>query len=576
MKQTLPTRTLPANPDLAQLRRQAKELLAERRAAGHPDFALHEAQFELARSYGFGSWPKLKAFVDGVTVGRVIEAVRANAVEDARRLLRARPELVNMVEPGKNGQSALHYAVTGRMPEMARMLMEFEANPFQGLSPHVDATRPLTIAIERGYDDIAAILREPRPHKPAVEEESLTQLQRAYRAGDENEIVALLARHPELARVPYVEQLCGTAQSEAAIAMLARIFPGRRDELSARAAIRQGDTAGLRAVLAGADLRTPQDEEGWLLRVAVDADQPEIMTMLLDAGFDPDARVRVDGIDEVTFSWGMPLYQCARSGRHDMARLLLERGADANGQVYAGGTPLSEAYGQRDEAMIELLERFGGTPNPSMAGLYRRKDLAVTFLAQRGDEELPDDGFGSGPVAAQLLYAAARGGDAEIAAMALARIHWEPGDKRWYGALTAPLGFWNHWYGPWCHQEWDRTTYLACFRMVLARMDSPNLPLRYGVTVLHQVVTMGSHVTAEEQRLFAVALLDAGARLDQRDDLLRSTPLGWACRWGHEHLVRLFLARGADPIEADAEPWARPLAWAQQKGHAQIAALLAA
>ncbi|MGA7524889.1 MAG: hypothetical protein WBW84_20735 [Acidobacteriaceae bacterium] len=31
---------------------------------------------------------------------------------------------------------------------------------------------------------------------------------------------------------------------------------------------------------------------------------------------------------------------------------------------------------------------------------------------------------------------------------------------------------------------------------------------------------------------FAAMLIDHGARLDLRDDLLKSTPLGWACRWG--------------------------------------------
>ena len=58
---------------------------------------------------------------------------------------------------------------------------------------------------------------------------------------------------------------------------------------------------------------------------------------------------------------------------------------------------------------------------------------------------------------------------------------------------------------------------------------------------------------------FATAVLDAGGRLDIRDDLLKSTPLGWACRWGLADLVKLFLDRGADPVELDAKPWATPL-----------------
>ena len=69
-------------------------------------------------------------------------------------------------------------------------------------------------------------------------------------------------------------------------------------------------------------------------------------------------------------------------------------------------------------------------------------------------------------------------------------------------------------------------------------------------------------------------LLDAGAGLDIRDNLLKSTPLGWACRWGRVELVALLLARGVDRVEADAEPWATPRAWAVKSGHDDVLALL--
>ncbi len=89
-----------------------------------------------------------------------------------------------------------------------------------------------------------------------------------------------------------------------------------------------------------------------------------------------------------------------------------------------------------------------------------------------------------------------------------------------------------------------------------------------GCTMLHHLATNDGH---EQNRLArARLLLDAGASLDNRDSLLKSTPLGWACRWGCRELVQLYLQRGADPIEADAEPWARPLAWAVKCGHHDI------
>ena len=636
MKNSLPTRRLPERPDLGQLRRQAKELLeaflageagavaevnSHYRDVDSAKFALHDAQLVLSRAYGFDSWPKLKAYVDGITVARLTEAVRANDLEQVRAILKIRPELVNVPMAWNNEHKALHYAVLGRMPEMVRVLMEHGADPHAGISPHNDATSAITIAIERGYDEIVAIIRdeeERREAHPSPEDLVLAELRRALRAGDEVEAIEVVKRHPELIHFQMPDngrtllhlasallmprivawlldhgagvnqktkdgstplevagRLCDVSERAKGMPALLTLLRERGAELTPRSAVILGDVDFLRSANAN-DLAPPKDADGWLLRLAVDHDRPDILKLLLDLGLDPDARVRVEpeGIEEIAFTWGMPLYECARHGKHAMAEILLERGADPNGQVYASGTPLSEAYGQRDDQMIALLERFGGRSNPSMAGFYRRKDLALRLLAEHGDAKLPDDGFGSGTVAEQLVGAAARGGDPEILRMAMDRIDWPHGDPRWYGALTAPLGFWNHWIGPWCHPEWDRSTYLTCFTMILERVGPPNRQLRFGTTLLHEIVTMGDHVAPGEKVAFATAALDAGARIDQRDDLLKSTPLGWACRWGREEFVRLFLGRGADPVEADAEPWATPLAWAEKKGHTAIIAML--
>ena len=85
---------------------------------------------------------------------------------------------------------------------------------------------------------------------------------------------------------------------------------------------------------------------------------------------------------------------------------------------------------------------------------------------------------------------------------------------------------------------------------------------------------MGDHVTEDEAAAFASALLDAGAKSDRHDLLLNSTPLGWACRWGRAEVARVLLERGADPIEAGTEPWARPRAWAEKMGHERVIAVL--
>ena len=63
---------------------------------------------------------------------------------------------------------------------------------------------------------------------------------------------------------------------------------------------------------------------------------------------------------------------------------------------------------------------------------------------------------------------------------------------------------------------------------------------------------------------FTVMLIDQRARLDLRDDLLESTPLEWACRWGRLEMVEVLIARGAPVDESDAKPRAMPITWAKK------------
>jgi ankyrin repeat protein len=88
--------------------------------------------------------------------------------------------------------------------------------------------------------------------------------------------------------------------------------------------------------------------------------------------------------------------------------------------------------------------------------------------------------------------------------------------------------------------------------------------------MLHTVMARGRR----EHVPYAEMLLDRGARIDIRDEFLKSTPLGWACRWGRVHFVELLLQRGADPHERDAEPWATPMAWARKMRHDNVLEVL--
>src|SRR5580658_11176025 len=172
---SLPTRRLPQQPSLEQLRTQAKDLLALYRAGDSsavaevglferaPDpaaFALNDAQCVLARAYGYESWPKLKAFVDGANVARLAEAVQAGDAAQVRVLLSARPELIAMDMAGNDEHRVLHFAVARRDAAMVKLLMEAGADARKGIYPHRDATSSFAIAKDRDYTDIVAIIEE--------------------------------------------------------------------------------------------------------------------------------------------------------------------------------------------------------------------------------------------------------------------------------------------------------------------------------------------------------------------------------------------------------------------------------
>jgi ankyrin repeat protein len=116
----------------------------------------------------------------------------------------------------------------------------------------------------------------------------------------------------------------------------------------------------------------------------------------------------------------------------------------------------------------------------------------------------------------------------------------------------------------------EQTDCCETFKLILARCGPNHRAPDYGQTMLHEAVSRDHGVGVA----LATILLDAGARMDVRDNLLKSTPLGWACRWGRPEMVKLFLSRGADAVEPDAEPWATPRAWAEKMRRPEILELL--
>ena len=491
--------------------------------------------------------------------------------------------------------------------------MQHGADARKGIYPHRDATSPLTMATERGYAGIVAIIRDEerrsRMSATAADTPLPPNLLDAFQRGDEGAMIAALDAHPSLIQTSHPQNgmtalhwasanlwgrlaawlidrgadvnarnttrqtpldLVGSEHETRSpdrpglIAKIAGLLVERGAERTVRWAIATGNADGLRTRHLEGALAT----ERRLVTHAVTSERPDMLALLLELGLDPDERERVDGLEEVVHSWGEPLRQCAISGQHAMAEILLQHGARANTNVYAASTAMYEAYARHDRAMVELLERHGGFVDVGTAGYLGLTERLRRLFEDEAAGHLQDGLVSPGStVAEDLLFPATASGNVDLVRMALEHVDWPRGDARWQWRLMQAFGR---------HPDADRDRYLTCFRIILDR-SGVDLPNRFGQSLLHDVAgawPRSAPMGAEERIGFATILLNAGMRLDVRDDLLRSTPLGWACRWGRVELVTLFLERGADWVEADAESWATPLAWAEKMNRGAVLAIL--
>jgi ankyrin repeat protein len=616
-----PTRRLPPHPNLEQLRKQAKDLL-ERYRSGDPSaivevqqferrpdpssFALNDSQRVLARAYGYESWPRLKAFVDGVNVQELAESVKTGDLTKARMLLKARPELVGLDMGANDEHRALHFAVLRRDPAMVRLLMEAGADARKGIFPHRDATSALAIAGDRQYHEIVAVIEEEERLRrqelscpnaaispvqdqinaaisrednelairllkadgsliQACDREGGTPLHIAAQETNEQMVEWLLQRRANVRKRDIYDKTPLDRAAEAAdprndnarsYPAIARLLLDHGAELTIQAAVALGDAPRVNE-LAQADPSVLRriGRNGGLLTLAVNHEQIEMVRLLLDLGADVDERIMLEELEEPTESWGMPLWFAALANQRDIAELLLDRGADPNANVYASGWPLRNAWGHPDGAVKNLLLARGAKPQPYMVAEAHDVAEAGRLLEADGSEQL----------AQELAWSGADHGCPAIVELALKRLHWPLDDPKWHWVLIQPI---RGATGAGSHEG-----HFASMAVLLQHGIDANVA-RYGQTALHFAAAYHGGVSDADRARFAGMLLENGARLDLRDDLLKSTPLGWACRWGRTKLVETLIARGALIDEPDAEPWANPKAWAQKMKHDAILGLL--
>ena len=630
-----PASRLPARPSLEQLRKQAKDLLhlirdgdpaaVQRMRAVIPttgatneatDRILADAQFVVAREYGFENWAALTQYVDAVNPAapnpttrqliRPVEMERSRTLRlpdggsapadtvwsmftatvdgDLPRVKALVARHPGLARHEHNYTPPIHFAVREGHTHLVRFLLGHGADPAAYKSyPFQEPL--LMFAEDRGHTEVARVLREHLAQRFAIAE-GTSAIMAAARAGDLAGVRAELARNPELARA-------GNENGETAL----------------HHAANNGQVDVVLALLeAGADVDAVSGDGCRPVHVALEprgrvSVARERRTAVADALLAHGARytiytaaVRGDGqfvrdalsrdsslanFEDTCHS--RPLTAAANRNDLEMVRLLLDHGADPN--LPEQGAPRGHAlwiavYHDRRE-MARLLVEHGADPNAMVESSgtpmgHARKvpELFQLLLAHGGDEQPGDE---------QRLERLIGDGNLEEVERLLQRrpdliqnqyAFWAE------GILTGPASAPNRSMVDLLLQlgahvptvtKWGPYYYFKHYEMaayLLQRGMDANHMNWHRFTVLH-------HVSAEGDVAKARLLLDHGAAIDAIDDEYRSTPLGIAARWGRRDVVALLLARGADPNASGAR-WSTPLAWARKKGHADVEAALRA
>ena len=364
-------RALPERPDLRHLKDQAKELL---RAGGAPTLA--EAQFAIARQYGFASWPRLKEHVESLhEMGLLKHAIDTNDLGAVRTLMTRNPELHRApMGYGKNGP--LTWVADCRVPweapgpvrlAMAQWMIDHGSDVHQGgdgplmRAALVDHRIPMMeLLVSNGADVNAEWAgRFPILFAPC---ETLAPLALKWLL-DHGADPHLPVRHGRESPLDYV---IGTYSRSPLQAQCMRVL------IDAGCTARRSVPAVLELLLGRLDR----------LNEMLDADPKMVHRRFTELDFGSTAYRRM------TLQGGTLLHVAAEYGNVKAARMLLARGADVNARAEmdangAGGqTPLFHAVSQFYEfglSVAQYLLASGADLNirARLPGHYERADEFV-------------------------------------------------------------------------------------------------------------------------------------------------------------------------------------------------------
>jgi ankyrin repeat protein len=310
---------------------------------------LAEAQFFLARSHGFASWPRFAKHVDALARAdssvRLFEsaadAVIAGDVGILRQLLRDHPDLVRMRSTREHGSTLLHYVSANgvedfrqktplNIVEIASLLLDAGADPAAESGAYGGST-VLNLAATSAH-----------PAAAGVQLDLLDLLLARGAAMGDGDVTACLHN----------------GRGRAAAFLAAR---GARLDFEGAAGVGQVDR--LSSLLPGATVEQRTSGFAW----ACEFGRTSVVDYLLEQGMDPNAPLphnRQTG-----------LHWAAYGGYPDTVKTLLDRGGDVNAKDGSfDGTPLEWAlYGWGNPPEFEdrpwhetvaLLARAGGALDP--------------------------------------------------------------------------------------------------------------------------------------------------------------------------------------------------------------------
>ena len=288
---------------------------------------------------------------------------------------------------------------------------------------------------------------------------------------------------------------------------------------------------------------------------------------MLRASFDGDlSRIKAlldrnPGLLTCQYDYTSPLHLAVREGHVDLVSFLVERGAlDPSYRTHPFLEPLLTVADDRgfEEIKLILQQALNTREWGDTGAIDFEKDEGQTRFQQLVDNNQHADVEAMLKVRPELARDETAFWGEGILSMPA-----KNADRRMleilmdHGARCPDISKWGARY---YFKHYETAAFL------LEKGMNPNHMNWREFTLLHDVAHVGD---GSKARL----LIKHGADVNYIDEEFRSTPLGYAARWGHVAMVKLLLESGADPNRSGA-PWSTPLAWAQKKNNVEVEKIL--